>query len=51
MNAMKPLSASESLADIERAFDRLWPLLRSLTGAGVRATHDILGELLPLQRI
>ncbi len=35
---------------MERTFDRLWPLDRSLTGPGVRATHDILGELLPLER-
>lgn len=37
--------------DLEATFDRLWPLLRSLTGAGVRATHDILAEWLPLERI
>ncbi len=37
-------------AQIESYFDRLWPLPRSLTGEGVRATHDILGELAPLQR-
>lgn len=36
--------------EIERYFDRLWPLLRSLTGDGVRATHDILSELAPLER-
>ena len=36
---------------IEALFDRLWPLLRSLTGEGVRTTHDILSEYLPLQRI
>jgi aminopeptidase-like protein len=37
-------------AEIERYFDRLWPLTRSLTGDGVRATHDILSELAPLER-
>ena len=37
--------------DIAQYFDRLWPLLRSLTGNGVRQTHDILGEVLPLERI
>lgn len=44
-------NAPESLREIEAAFDRLWPLLRSLTGAGVRATHDILGEIVPLDRL
>ena len=32
-------------------FDRLWPILRSITGDGVRETHDILSELIPLERI
>src|ERR1041384_2033909 len=41
----------ESQRDIESYFDRLWPLLRSITGPGGRQTHDILGELLPLKRI
>lgn len=44
-------TAPESLREIETAFDRLWPMLRSLTGAGVRATHDILGEIVPLKRL
>lgn len=35
--------------EIARYFDRLWPLHRSLTGDGVRQTHNILGELLPLR--
>ena len=35
---------------IESYFDRLWPLPRSITGEGVRKTHDILSELLPLER-
>ncbi len=53
MNAMLKTAAAapESLQQIEAVFDRLWPLLRSLTGAGARATHDILGELVPLERI
>lgn len=42
---------ADSPAQIEALFDRLWPLLRSLTGEGARATHDILSEYVPLQRI
>lgn len=41
----------ETLKDIETYFDRLWPLLRSITGEGVRKTHDILNELVPLERM
>lgn len=40
-----------SLGLMEHCFDRLWPLMRSITGEGVRRTHDILGELLPLRRL
>lgn len=43
-------SRAAEAALIEKTFDRLWPLLRSITGEGVRQTHDILGELAPLQR-
>lgn len=46
-----PVPDADSVEQIEALFDRLWPLLRSLTGEGVRATHDILSEYLPLQRI
>jgi aminopeptidase-like protein len=42
---------SESLREIELLFDRLWPILRSITGEGVRETLAILSELAPLQRI
>jgi aminopeptidase-like protein len=35
-------------ADMESYFDRLWPIGRSLTGDGNRATLKILKELLPL---
>lgn len=37
--------------ELEDYFDRLFPLLRSLTGDGVKKTHDILSEIIPLQRI
>jgi aminopeptidase-like protein len=36
--------------EIETYFDRLWPILRSITGEGVRQTHTILSELVPLER-
>ncbi len=51
MMLMPAAHTSESIAEIEEYFDRLWPLLRSLTGAGVRATHDILSEIVPLERV
>jgi len=38
-------------AEIRPYFDRLWPITRSLTGEGVRQTHEILSEILPLERI
>ncbi len=41
----------EGIADFERYFDRLWPILRSISGQGARQTHDILSELVPLRRI
>lgn len=41
----------ESHQLIETYFDRLWPILRSITGEGVRQSHDILGELVPLERL
>lgn len=40
-----------SINTIEDYFDRLWPILRSITGPGVRETHEILSEILPLERI
>jgi len=41
----------EDIEEIENYFDRLWPLLRSITGEGVRKTHDILSEIIPLERM
>jgi aminopeptidase-like protein len=41
----------ESLREIELLLDRLWPILRSITGEGVRETLAILSEVAPLERI
>ena len=35
-------------SEMEVLFDRLWPLMRSITGPGVRQTHEILAELVSL---
>ncbi len=40
----------ETLKQIEEYFDRLWPILRSITGEGVRQSHNILSEIIPLKR-
>jgi len=44
-------SHTEMTSQLESYFDRLWPLLRSLTGQGVRDTHKVLSELVPLETI
>jgi len=41
----------ESLREIGLLLDRIWPILRSITGEGVRETLAILSEVAPLQRI
>jgi len=33
---------------VETIFDRLWPIARSITGDGVRETHKIISEFIPL---
>jgi aminopeptidase-like protein len=38
----------ESQTEIASYFDRLWPILRSITGDGVRRTHSILSEIADL---
>jgi aminopeptidase-like protein len=48
---MHELNPSAEIIAMEKLFDRLWPINRSITGDGVRQTHDILGELIPLTRI
>jgi aminopeptidase-like protein len=44
-------TARESIAELEQIFDRLWPLLRSITGEGLRTSLEILAEVVPLERI
>lgn len=51
LDAVAHRHGRESVEEIESYFDRLWPLLRSITGEGVRQTHDILGEVVSLERI
>ncbi|MFN8699131.1 MAG: DUF4910 domain-containing protein, partial [Flavobacteriales bacterium] len=36
--------------ELEHYFDRLWPICRSITGNGLRASLDIISELIPLQK-
>jgi aminopeptidase-like protein len=36
-------------ADLEKYFDKLWPICRSITGDGLRESLKILGEIIPLQ--
>lgn len=51
LDSVQKTPAATSAAEIAVTFDRLWPLLRSLTGAGLRETYDILGEIVPFERI
>lgn len=44
---MAPSSLEQEL---EKYFDRLWPICRSLTGPGVRESLDILNEIVPMER-
>lgn len=45
------VTASNELKEMELLFDRLWPLPRSITGDGVRKSHDLIGEHVPLRRL
>src|SRR4051812_7972014 len=38
-------------ARMELMFDELWPLTRSITGPGVRASMDIVSQIMPLERL
>ena len=37
-----------SVAELDDLLGRLWPIMRSITGAGQRQTHEILAEIMPL---
>jgi aminopeptidase-like protein len=41
---------SELAKNLERYFDRLWPICRSITGNGLRNSIDILSEIIPLTK-
>jgi aminopeptidase-like protein len=49
--AWEPSLEVESTAEVEALLERLWPILRSVTGQGVRETLEILSELVALRRI
>jgi aminopeptidase-like protein len=38
-------------SDLEKYFDRLWPICRSISGNGLRQSLNILNEILPIQQI
>jgi aminopeptidase-like protein len=44
------IDAAEICAIFEDLSTRLFPICRSLTGAGIRQTYDILSEYMPLER-
>ncbi|MFM7727665.1 MAG: DUF4910 domain-containing protein [Flavobacteriales bacterium] len=46
---MKTNGSADMQTDMERYFDRLWPICRSLTGNGVRESLNIISEIIPLQ--
>lgn len=42
--------ADQRIKEMDRLFDRLFPICRSITGPGLRETLDILSEYVPLER-
>ena len=38
-------------SSMEKYFDRLWPICRSIAGPGYRQSLDILSEVLPVERL
>ncbi len=46
-----PLAQPISTDEMERYFDRLWPICRSISGNGLRSSFEILQEIIPLELI
>ncbi len=46
-----PVTTDSMTEEIERYFDRLWPICRSITGSGYRESLDILSEIMPTERL
>jgi aminopeptidase-like protein len=50
MRSSAAAPAADLAARLEDYFDRLWPINRSIAGPGLRASLDILAEVIPTQR-
>ncbi len=44
------INTADTAEELERYFDRLWPICRSITGSGYRESLDILSEIMPTER-
>src|SRR5439155_5794843 len=44
-------AVSDLPAELERYFDRLWPINRSVAGPGLRESLDIVAEVMPTDRL
>ena len=47
---MSKRAVSPILKKMDAAFDRLWPICRSITGPGYRESLDIFAEIMPMER-
>jgi len=46
-----PVTTAAMAEELERYFDRLWPICRSITGPGYRESLDIISEIMPTERL
>src|SRR3954465_467706 len=49
--ALEEAPGAQLASVLERYFDRLWPINRSIAGPGLRESLDILDELIPTERL